>query len=246
MNVMSIGAHPADVFDQAGGTLANFAADGHNVYLAVVTHGAYSHAQLVKGKGSEHSLEDVVALKKKECDAAARSLGAKEVRYLGFDDEPFIVTRAATLALGEYIREVRPEVVIMHHPGEYCHPDHPIIGEMALRSIKAAERWLEGSERPAHSVRSIYFFGTQFRNLSATLGWQVQAPDFVVDITRSIEAKKRAIAAFESQSYAGAQYEEKWVRDRIERLEGYWGLMNGVRYAEEFIAFTPQIVQLLP
>lgn len=246
MNVLSIGAHPADVFDQAAGTLANFASDGHEVYVAVVTHGAYSHAQLVTGKGTTQSLQDVIDLKKRECDAAARFVGVKEVRYLGFDDEPFIVTRQTTLALAEYVREVKPEIVIMHHPGEYCHPDHPIIGEMALRSLKAAERWLEGSERPPHSVKSVYFFGTQFRNLSATLGWQVIAPDYVVDISRSIDKKKKAIAAFESQSYAGAQYEEKWVNDRTERIEGYWGIMSGIPYAEEFIAFAPKVVQLLP
>ena len=246
MKVLSIGAHPADVYDQAGGTLANFANDGHEVYIAVVTHGAYSHAQLVEGKGKTRSLDEVVALKKKESDAAAQFIGAKEVRYLGFDDEPFVTTRQSTLALAEYVREVRPEIVIAHHPGEYCHPDHPIVGEMSLRSLKAAERWLEGSERLAHSVKSVYFFGSQFRNLSATLGWQVLAPDFVVDITRSIEAKKKSIAAFASQSYAGSQYEDKWVNARAERLEGYYGLMSGLRYAEEFIAFTPQIVQLLP
>jgi hypothetical protein len=56
-----------------------------------------------------------------------------------------------------------------------CIAAHPAGGEMALRSSKAAERWLEGSQRPAHSVKSIYFFGTQFRGLSATLGGQVIA-----------------------------------------------------------------------
>ncbi|MGA9799499.1 MAG: PIG-L deacetylase family protein [Terriglobales bacterium] len=246
MNVLSIGAHPADVFDQAGGTLANFAADGHGVYIAVVTHGAYSHAQLVAGKGKTLQLEEVSALKRKECDAAAQYVGAKEVEYLGFDDEPFIPTRETTHALASYIRKVRPQIIIMHHPGEYSHPDHPVVGEMAMRSIKAAERWLEGSQLEPHSVKSVYFFGTQFRSISATLGWQVLSPDFVVDITRSIDKKKKAIAAFETQSYAGAKYEEKWVAERIERLEGYWGLMNGLKYAEEFIAFTPQIVSLLP
>jgi LmbE family N-acetylglucosaminyl deacetylase len=246
MNVLSIGAHPADVFDQAAGTLANFAADGHEVYIAVVTHGGYSHAQLIEGKGKTKQIAEVIGLKKKECDAAAQHVGAKDVCYLGFDDEPFTPTRETTHALASYVRKVRPQIVIMHHPGEYSHPDHPVVGEMGLRSIKAAERWLEGSQLEAHSVKSVYFFGTQFRSISATLGWQVQPPDFVVDITRSIEKKKRAIAAFESQSYAGAKYEEKWVAERVERLEGYWGLMNGLRYAEEFIAFTPQIVQLLP
>lgn len=246
MNVLAIGAHPADVFDLAGGTLANFADGGHNVYLAVITHGAYSHAQVVTGKDQRQAVDEVVALKKQECERAAAHIGLKEVRYLGLDDEPFIPTRESIIALGEYVREVRPEVVITHHPREYGHPDHPVAGEMALRSLKAAERWLEGSTRDPHPMKRVYFFGTQFRGICAKLGSEVVAPDFIVDISDSIEKKKRAVAAFQSQSFKGEQYDEAWADERVQKIEGHWGFMNGLKYAEEFIALTPQIVNLLP
>jgi 4-oxalomesaconate hydratase len=246
MNILAIGAHPADVFDLGGGTLANFAADGHDVFLAVVSHGAYSHAPLVTTKDEGKSVKTVINLKKEECEEAARHIEIKATRYLECDDEPFIPTRESVLALGEYVREVRPDVVITHHPREYGHPDHPVVGDMALRALKAAERWLEGSTRKPHPMKRVYFFGTQFRGICANLGAQTVSPDFVVDITRSIERKKKAIASFKSQAYKGSQYEEKWVSERIERIEGYWGLMSGLKYAEEFIALTPQIVNLLP
>lgn len=245
MNVLAIGAHPADAFDLAGGTLANFATDGHDVYLAVVTHGAYSHAQVITANQRQAAAE-VAALKKRECEEAAKHIGLKEVRYLEFDDEPFIPTRQTVLVLGEYVREVRPDIVIAHHPREYGHPDHPVVGEMALRALKAAERWLEGSSREPHPMKRVYFFGTQFRGICAQLGSEVVPPDFVVDITRSIDKKKKAIAAFQSQTFKGAQYEEQWVNERIEKIEGHWGFMSGLKYAEEFISLMPQIVDLLP
>jgi LmbE family N-acetylglucosaminyl deacetylase len=141
---------------------------------------------------------------------------------------------------------VQPQIVISHHPGEFGHHDHSVVGQMALRSLKAAERWLEGCMRPVHVVKRVYFYGTQFRGLHAKLGWVVQGADFVVDISRSIEKKKRAVAAFQSQSFQGAQYEEKWVSERIEKIEGHWGFMNGLKYAEEFICMTPRIVASLP
>ena len=246
MIVLAIGAHPADVFDLGGGTLANFAAQNNEVFVAVLTHGAYSHAQVVVADKQQHALKDVVALKKKECDEAATHVGIKGVRYFDFDDEPFILTREAVLALGEYVREVRPDIVITHHPQEYGHPDHPVVGELALRALKAAERWLEGSERDAHPMKRVYFFGTQFRGIVGRLGAQVVPADFVVNIADSIEKKKRALAAFQSQSFKGAQYEEKWVAERLTKMEGHWGIQRGLKYAEEFIALEPQIVELLP
>jgi LmbE family N-acetylglucosaminyl deacetylase len=246
MVVLTIGAHPADVFDLAGGTLANFSAHGHDVFLAVLTHGAYSHAQVLLSDKQQHALKDVSALKRRECDEATQHVGIKGVRYFDFDDEPFIITREAVLALGECVREVRPDIVITHHPQEYGHPDHPVVGELVLRSLKAAERWLEGSEREAHPMKKVYFFGTQFRGIVGRLGAQVVPADFIVNIADSIEKKKKALVAFQSQSFKGAQYEEKWVDERLTKIEGHWGFMSGLKYAEEFIALLPQVVDLLP
>ena len=70
---MAIGTHHADVFELAGGTLANFAADGNNVHRAIVTHGARSHAPLVTAKDESQSVRGVIALKKEECEEAASS-----------------------------------------------------------------------------------------------------------------------------------------------------------------------------
>lgn len=246
MIVLAIGAHPADVFDLGGGTLANFASRNNDVHIAVLTHGAYSHAQVVVSDKLQHALEDVSSLKRRETDEAAKHIGVKEVRYFDYDDEPFILTRESVLALGEYVREVRPDIVIAHHPQEFGHPDHPVVGELSLRALKAAERWLEGSEREAHPMKKVYFFGTQFRAMVGQLGSQVVPCNFVVNISDSIEKKKKALAAFQSQSFKGAQYEEKWVADRLNKMEGHWGIQRGLNYAEEFIALEPQIVELLP
>lgn len=246
LNVLAIGAHPADVFDLAGGTLANFAADGHNVFLVSVTHGAYSHAQVLLSRDQQQVFAEVKAVKRNEFEEAAGHLGVKAVHCLELPDEPFIPTREAILNLGEYIRTTRPDVTLTHHPREYGHPDHPVVGEMALRALKAADRWLEGSALPRHPMKRVYFFGTQFRGMVAKLGAQVLAPDFVVDITRSIERKKKAVAAFRSQSFQGAHYSEAWAEERTQKIEGHWGFMNGVAFAEEFISLTPLVVTSLP
>ena len=47
LRILSIGAHPADVFDQCGGTLAHHASRGDYVACLVLTHGARVHDELI-------------------------------------------------------------------------------------------------------------------------------------------------------------------------------------------------------
>ena len=49
LTILLVGGHPADAFDNAGGTMAHHAAAGDRVVSAVMTHGVRSHAvQLIE------------------------------------------------------------------------------------------------------------------------------------------------------------------------------------------------------
>ena len=43
MRILFIGAHPADIVDLAGGTIANHVNAGDEVFTMAVTSGLYSH-----------------------------------------------------------------------------------------------------------------------------------------------------------------------------------------------------------
>ena len=47
LRLLSIGAHPADVFDQSGGTMAHHSMRGDYVACIVVTHGARVHDAVI-------------------------------------------------------------------------------------------------------------------------------------------------------------------------------------------------------
>ena len=47
LRILSIGAHPADIFDQSGGAMAHHAARGDYVACVVLTHGARVHDQVI-------------------------------------------------------------------------------------------------------------------------------------------------------------------------------------------------------
>ena len=47
LRLLSVGAHPADVFDQCGGTLAHHTSRGDYVGCVVLTHGARVHDKVI-------------------------------------------------------------------------------------------------------------------------------------------------------------------------------------------------------
>ena len=47
LRILSIGAHPADIFDQSGGTMAHHVVRGDYVGCVVLTHGARVHDAVI-------------------------------------------------------------------------------------------------------------------------------------------------------------------------------------------------------
>ena len=47
LRIVSIGAHPADIFDQSGGTMAHHTSRGDYVACVVLTHGARVHDAVI-------------------------------------------------------------------------------------------------------------------------------------------------------------------------------------------------------
>ena len=256
LTLLLVGAHPADAFDLAAGTIAKHRERGDDVHIACLTHGARSHApniyddkQEALDEETERKLLDrIIGEKRREFEAAAAAVGVSKTYFFGEADEPFVPTRATILRLAELYREVRPDILITHHSTEHNHHDHPHAGEISLRAVVAAGRWLEGSRLKPHLVPTVYFYGTQDRRDVTVAKAVIGLPaTHVVDITSVIEKKKAALGCFGSQKYQGVSYNTpEYLNRRVERLEGYWGAMNASLYAEEFIARQPHQVEALP
>jgi 4-oxalomesaconate hydratase len=256
LRLLVVTAHPADAFDNAAGTIAKHAKRGDEVQLACVTHGARSHApnlygdkqQRLDDEAERELLEEIIRQKKIEFEDAARAVGISRTHWLAEEDEPYVLSKQTVYDLSEIYREARPDILITHHPTERNHHDHPVVGDAAVRAAVTAARWLKGSRREPAQIATIYFFGTQDRRDSTLMFGVIGLPaSHVVDITDTIEEKKASLACFGTQKYLGASYNSpEYINRRIEALEGYWGLMNGPRYAEEFIAAQPQQAASLP
>jgi LmbE family N-acetylglucosaminyl deacetylase len=132
---LAIGAHPDDVEFGAGATLARWAEHGCEVSLLVCTDGS-------KGTWDPSAdREALVATRQAEQRDAAAALGARgEVAFLGRVDGELTADRDAVAAVAEWIRRLRPDVVLGHDPWRRhrLHPDHRAAGQLAVEGLVAA------------------------------------------------------------------------------------------------------------
>jgi len=238
MKIMIIGAHPADGIDLAGGTACLHAQRGDEVIGVTLTDGVYSHFIEKMDVRYEDPINQVKLTKRNEFRRAWEVLGVKELLNLGWRDEPLTIQQYKILALVEQIRYDKPDMVITHHPNEYAHWDHSECGKMICRALKAAMK-LPGDK---HWVKTVYFFGTQFRPEVARLGIVPQPHDVLIDISSVIDAKVEAMCYFESQGHNDP--EKMW--ERMNSFEREVGRADGIRYSEGFISYYPLKRRLLP
>jgi LmbE family N-acetylglucosaminyl deacetylase len=212
--VLAFGAHPDDVELQAGGTLAGWAARGAHVELACFTAGE---------KGSPDPAADPAALarvRRAEATEAARALGAKgPVHFLGAVDGELEVIMALRLAVARLVRTVRPDVVLGHDPWRrwLLHPDHRAAGLLTVDGVVAARDPLyRVPGLAAHRPHTVLLFGTD-------------APDELVDVTATIDAKLASLRAHASQLPDPADTER-----RVRTWNAAIGADAGLHYAEAF------------
>ena len=214
---LAFGAHPDDVELQAGGTLAAWAGQGVHVELACFTAGE---------KGSPDPAADPVALaavRRAEAQAAAAALGAAGVHFLGAVDGELEVTMALRLAVARLVRVVRPDVVLGYDPWRrsLLHPDHRAAGFLTVDGVVAARDPLYAQELAAeglaaHRPHTVLLFGTD-------------APDELVEVTATIEAKLASLRAHASQISDHADLER-----RVRTWNAAIGADAGLQYAEAF------------
>lgn len=130
-------AHPDDETFGPGGTIAKYAGEGADVYLATATRGEMG----MVGDPPVAERGNLGQVREGELRAAAGILGIREVVFLGFIDRELsslprdrIVEKAV-----EQVRRLRPQVVVGFGPeGVSRHPDHVTMSDVALEAFEAA------------------------------------------------------------------------------------------------------------
>ncbi len=250
VHLMIVGAHPADVFDQAGGTLAHHIEQGDRVTALIVSTGSRSHDwQNIDEKirrGGDLDYEQMVAASREkklaEVQRGCAILGITDIRTLDHDDDMEMLTQELVIEIGEQIREVKPDILITHHPHEDGgYKLHGSVGQAVLYAYRYADGAGRTKTQP-HRVRSIYLMNPLVVDHGAGLGsLGTGRVDLFVDITDVIDKKIRAMDCIASQYYGGP-----YSRKRAEVEDGGMGYHAEVPYAEAFQRFFPWVCYTLP
>lgn len=156
--ILFVLAHPDDESFGFGGTIALYASQGVEVHLLCATRGE-------AGTVDSHYLKkykSVARLREQELRCAAKALGLKSVKFLGYRDSgmagskdnrhPKSLLRAPLKAvagkIAGHMRRLKPQVVITFDAvGGYHHPDHIAIHNAtvaAFLSVKDSKSKAKG------------------------------------------------------------------------------------------------------
>jgi len=219
--VMVVTAHPDDPEFLAGGTVARLVKEGREVTYVIVTNGN-------KGSADRTITSQLLApIREEEQRRAARVLGVEHVEFLGYEDGEVEDTRNLRRDVTRQVRRWRPSLIITQNPNRTYsdfpgwHRDHRITGGVVLDCVYPLARdhlsfpELLPDYEP-HQVREVYLI-------------QWEQPSLVVDITRTMDVKLKAITCHASQ-LADFSVVEARMRARAAAL----GKAKGYAYAEGF------------
>jgi len=256
LRLLSVGAHPADIFDQSGGTMAHHVSRGDQVSCVVLTHGARVHDAVISDSMFHREevpdapeLQGMMAersdVKGEEVREACRILGVEDIRFFGVDDAVLLVTDATVKRLARVLRELRPDIVLTHFPkeGDGLTNTHAIAGQIVVRAVGYANSVDPGDRHPPHRVAQVFFFGCGAAKVRANV-WDSEGGyynDVFIDTTDVIEKKLAAMDCLKSQGYSG-----KYARKRIETSDGAFGVAGNCAYAEGFITASAETHYYLP
>ena len=220
--VLVITPHPDDADFWCSGTIAKWLGDGATVRYVLCTDG---------GKGSTDpniSSADLSKLREQEQADAVEALGVQELVLLHHPDGSLEDDDELRMELVRQIRQVQPDVGLCPEPYRKnlaWHRDHRIAGQVALDAgfpcardhLHFVELWRDEGLEP-HKTPTMLFWGTE-------------NADTTIDITESMDAKIKAVAAHKSQMDGRSLKEiEDFVRERAQGSEGG----SGKEYVEAF------------
>lgn len=214
MKVLVIAPHPDDEIIGVGGTIAKRANAGDDVFVCVVTKGC---PPLFDAESVE--------LVRKECWAADKRLGVKDIVFLDFPAVMIETVPRHELNQGilDIVQKVCPDEVYIPHRGD-MQIDHQMVVDAAMVAVRP-----RGTNYP----KRVYAYET----LSET-GWNIPntvnefIPTVYENISDTLELKLDAMKRFESQTdeFPGARSIEA-----MEALAKFRGATVNVRAAEAFV-----------
>jgi len=146
--IMAIAAHPGDGMFTMGAALAQQIARGGAGVLLSLSIGE-------RGAPKNIPVQQYGEMQRTATQKAAQLIGAEAI-FLTYPDGEIPFNEESSLAVGDAIREHRPDVIITHWSGSW-HKDHQNCHLIVRDAIFYASLDTMTRTRPAHSVSKIFY-----------------------------------------------------------------------------------------
>jgi LmbE family N-acetylglucosaminyl deacetylase len=214
--VLAVGAHPDDLEELGGGTLAALAAAGATVHMATTTGG--------EGGAFDCDGASIRAVRLAEAAEAAAICGAS-FTHLGMPDQGAVDDIEARRAMTNLVRRLGVDLLITHGAGDY-HPDHRRTHQLVtdVRSAAAVPNFAD--EPPLARTPDLVYMDTVMG-----VGFE---PHVWIDIGATIETRRRMLAAHRSQVELMRQMYGQDLLAMADALTRLRGQQRGCEFAEGF------------
>ena len=218
LDILAFGAHSDDVEIGMGGTIAKYAEKGFRIGICDLTR-------------AELSSNGTVETRKSEAAPAAAILGVSPRISLALPDRGLFLNEEAIREAVTVIRAYKPKLVFVPYQKDR-HPDHGHAVEIVEEAVFSAgiHKYQDGNNQPAHKVKNMYYYMIN----------GFHKPEFVIDISDTMEKKIASLRAYRSQfTRSGQSVETPLTNGYIETVEAREKLLGkeaGVAYAEGFFS----------
>lgn len=222
-------AHPDDGEFMAGGSMVQWAAEGKEIVLCVVTNGSHG------SNDPDFPREALIAARESEQREAAKITGISDVIFLGYEDCHVEDSHELRRDMIREIRRFKPDVVVGPDPTMYFyadmyinHPDHRKVGEALCAAISP------GAPTVPMYREELYDRGFEPHHIKAALFGFSPSPNYYVDIEKAIDTKIEAVTVHQSQT---PEFGSK-LAERMKFMAGVMaeGAHPPLKYAESYRA----------
>lgn len=218
-SILILAAHPDDEVLGCGGTIAKFTDDGIVVNVAFLADGVLSR------KGEVTDQQQELTSRRAAAQKACLILGVKSLSFGNFPDNRMdtVPLLEITQAVETLITQHQPALVFTHHAGD-LNIDHRRVHQATVTACRPQQ---------GHSVKTLLCF-----EVPSSTEWQLSgsasnfAPNWFVDISRTLERKLAALAAYKEEL---RPWPHPRSRKGVEHLAHWRGASVGVDAAEAFM-----------
>lgn len=217
--VLMVAAHPDDEILGAGGVMAKYIHEGHEVYAVILGEGQTSRFD----KRENALSEDVLALHRDSL-AAGNIIGFQKMYFENLPDNRFdeLALLDIIKIIEKYLRQIKPHIVYTHHGGD-LNIDH----RRTYEAVLTATRPVHGS-----GVEELYTFetlsSTEWNFGNAQNGF---VPNVFCDIRDYIDQKCDAMGQYVSEL---CNFPHPRSIEGIRTKARMWGSVAGLQYAGAF------------